>query len=113
MHELSIAQNIIEIVTNTFAKSNAQQINEIELEIGEFSGVELDALEFALETSLESTQFKNAEFFITTRQGRGNCNNCKSEFEMKTLYDTCPDCNSFDIDIVQGQELRVKSINVD
>lgn len=113
MHELSIALNIIDIVTDTFAKSNAQQINDIELEIGEFSGVELDALEFALETSIESTQFNNAKFIITTPQGKGKCNNCKNEFEMKTLYDTCPKCKSFGIDILQGQELRVKSINVD
>lgn len=113
MHELSIALNIIDIVKDTFAKSNANQVNDIELEIGKFSGVELDALEFALETSIASTQFKNTKFIITTPQGKGKCNNCKNEFKMKTLYDTCPKCNSFDIDIVQGQELRVKSINVD
>lgn len=112
MHELSIALNIIDIVMDTFAKTNAKQVNDVELEIGKFAGVEIDALEFALETSIDSTQLKSAKFIKTTTKGIGICNDCKKEIELETLYDNCPYCRGFNIDIIQGQELRVKSINV-
>ncbi len=113
MHELSIALNIIDIVNDTFAKAKAERVNDIELEIGKFSGIELNALEFALQTSMTDIHLKNAKVEIITLDGKGICKNCKNEFIMKTLYDECPVCKSFDVDIIEGQELKVKSINVD
>lgn len=113
MHELSIALNIIDIVNDNFAKAGAARVNDIELEIGKFSGIEIDALEFALQTSMTNTHLKDAKVEIITLDGKGICRDCKNEFTMTTLYDECPICKSFDIDIKEGQELRVKSINVD
>ncbi len=113
MHELSIAQNIIEIVNDTFTKAKAKTVNEIEIEIGKFSGVELDALEFALETSMEQTHLENAKVDIISVEGKGSCKNCGNNFVLKSLYDDCPECGSAAIEILSGKELRVKSINVD
>lgn len=113
MHELSIAQNIIEIVNDTFTKAKAKKVNGIEIEIGNFSGVELDALEFALEISLKETQFENADVDIISVEGKGRCKNCNNEFVLKSLYNDCPECKSAAIEVLSGKELRVKSINVD
>ena len=113
MHELSIALNIIEIVNETFAKTDAKKVNDIELEIGKFSGVELNALEFALETSMEQTHLKEAKVDIISVEGKGKCRNCSKLFLLRSLYDDCPGCGSSSVDLISGRELKVKSINVD
>ena len=48
MHELSIAMNILEIAEENAKKLNAKIVHEIEIDIGELSGIDFDALEFAL-----------------------------------------------------------------
>ena len=113
MHELSIALNIIDIVDRTFIDSKAEKVNDIELEIGKFSGIEIDALQFALETSVQNTHLENAKIDIQLIDGKGNCTKCSNDFIMNTLYDDCPRCRSNEIKIIEGQELKVKSINVD
>lgn len=113
MHELSVAQNILDIVSDTAHQNNVSKITGIELEIGKFSGIEIDALTFALETLMQNNQFENAELKIDLIKGRGHCNECNNDFEMESMYASCTNCKSFSVDITGGQELRVKSINVD
>ena len=113
MHELSIAQNILEIVRETADKNNAKTISGIELEIGKFSGVEIDALEFTLQTLMENLELQNTTVTIDNITGMGHCNDCGNDFEMMNMYVGCDACKSNSINITAGQELRVKSINVD
>ena len=44
MHELSIALSIINLATKEAEKSNAARVSELELEIGEMAGVNIEAL---------------------------------------------------------------------
>ena len=60
MHELSIAMNVIEIADEYAAKANATVVKEIEIEVGELSGVVLDALEFAMEVAVKNTILEQA-----------------------------------------------------
>ncbi len=113
MHELSIAQNILSIVDNTASQNNASIVNSIELEIGTFSGVEIDALEFALETLMQNSKLRDTQLTIDIIQGKGLCNECGNDFEMASMYAGCGNCSSNSVSILQGQELRVKAINVD
>ena len=48
MHELSIAQNIVEISEDQVKKHKATGVDKIILQIGELAGIELDALDFAI-----------------------------------------------------------------
>lgn len=113
MHELSIAQNILGIVNDTARQNNASVIKSIELEIGKFSGVEIDALNFALETLMQNTDLVSTEVIINDIVGEGQCKDCGSSFEMASMYVGCSNCKSNSVTIIAGQELRVKSINID
>jgi hydrogenase nickel incorporation protein HypA/HybF len=55
MHELSIAMNIIDIANEQAKINNLSAIDEIEIEVGELSGVETDALKFAMEVVTRDT----------------------------------------------------------
>ena len=113
MHEFSIALSIIEMVTQRAEAADAKAVNEIEIEVGELSGVVLDAMEFAMESAIKGTMAAKATVVFHFIRGRGKCHGCAEEFDLQNVFDPCPFCGAFNPEIVQGKELRVKAINVD
>ena len=113
MHEMSIVVNIVDIAENEARKAGAKTISELELDIGTVSGIELDALNFAFESIKPKTMLKNAEIKINTIPAKSKCEDCFSEFETDAVYALCPECNSYKTKIIQGKEMKVKSILVD
>jgi len=110
MHELSIVMSIIEIAQQQAAKENASVIDEIELDIGVLSGIEIDALDFAWQQSIKYTMLEQAVKKINRVEGKAKCMDCNAEFAIEHYYDACPVCGEHLLEILQGKELRVKSM---
>jgi hydrogenase nickel incorporation protein HypA/HybF len=113
MHEFSIAVSMVDIALEYAEKSNASKVNEIELEIGELSGVVYDAMEFAMESAIKGTLLEGAKINIVAPPGVGKCNSCNKEFRLVNIYDACPYCGAYNPKVINGKELRVKSLNID
>ncbi|HEX3024531.1 MAG TPA: hydrogenase maturation nickel metallochaperone HypA [Chitinophagaceae bacterium] len=112
MHELSIVMSIIDIAQKESSKANALIVDEIEIDIGDFSTIEMDAFEFAWQQAVKETVLENAVKKINRIKGKAKCINCDAVFETENLYDACPVCKEHSIDIIEGKELRVKSLIV-
>ncbi len=113
MHEFSLSLNIIDIATEYAIRENAVEVREVEIEVGELSGVVREALEFALESAVKGTLLENAECHIKIIKGKVRCNQCHFEFETDNLYAECPECHSYTFEILEGKELRVASIVIE
>ena len=113
MHELSIAEQIVDIANDHAAREGIVAVREIELEIGTLSGIEIDALTFALDVVTKNTVLHAAKVTIITVQAKARCEACGGEFPLEDFYSPCPDCGAFQSETVQGMELRVKSLIVD
>jgi hydrogenase nickel incorporation protein HypA/HybF len=112
MHELSIVMSIVDIAEQQAKKANAVAIEEIELDIGELSGIEPQAFDFAWQQAIKDTVLNNAERVINKIAGEGLCMECDARFPVHQLYDACPVCGEHFIAIQKGKELRVKSLVV-
>jgi len=112
MHELTIAGNIIEIVTSEAEKSGGSSVREVNLEIGLLAGIEYESLSFALEALKKGTIMDKASFVIEKPCGAGKCKNCGYEFTIESFLGSCASCGSQELDIISGSELRVKSIKI-
>src|SRR5207253_10710589 len=77
MHELSIAQSIVEVVEARAAEYNAVRVKGVRLKIGEASGVVTDSLTFCFEmlASLEPT-LAGAQLLIDIVPHRAHCHHC-------------------------------------
>jgi len=113
MHEMSLVVNIVEIAEKEALKAGAESISELELDIGEVSGVEIDALNFAFESIKQKTMLKNAFIKINNIEAKSLCEDCRCEFHSEAVYDLCPKCNSYKTTLIQGKEMKVKSITTD
>lgn len=112
MHELSVVMSIIDIAEKEFAKCNAVNIEEIELEIGELSAVDINAFDFAWQQAVKSTVLEHAHKKVDHIAGQGLCLDCKAVFPMQQLYEPCPVCGGHFVNIQKGKELRVRSLVV-
>ena len=110
MHELSLAYEVIELAKREVVKNKVTTIFEMEIEVGDLSGVEADAFQSALEMIAKSTLLENTLFHIKRQSAIGRCSTCDLEFEMRERMATCPTCSRFPSEISGGQEFRVTSI---
>ncbi len=112
MHELSIVMGIIDIARNELEKSKQERVESIELEIGSLSGVQIEALDFAWQMAVQSTVLEKAERKIIQIQAKARCISCGHIFETSSVFDSCPRCGELFSEIMEGKELRVKSLTV-
>lgn len=113
MHEFSIAVDIVDIATSSARKEAATVVKEIEIEIGQLSGVVMEALEFSLEAAVKGTILEDARRKLIIVPGRARCTQCSTEYDTDTLFKTCPRCQACAPDVIHGRELRVKSLIIE
>lgn len=112
MHELSIVMSILDIAEKEAARAGAMEIEEIELDIGTLSTVDMDAFDFAWQQGVKDTLLADARTTINRIEGLARCMDCAVEFPVKEIFDPCPACGGHLLEILRGKELRVKSLVV-
>jgi len=110
MHELSIAMNIVEIVEEHSGGPDGRSISAVELDIGDNSGVVIEALQFALEEAIKSSVMANAEIRINSIPAICKCLSCKHEFVPDDIITPCPECGHVYADVIQGKEMKIRKI---
>ncbi|MBN2208460.1 MAG: hydrogenase maturation nickel metallochaperone HypA [Candidatus Coatesbacteria bacterium] len=113
MHEARVAADILETVERVAADNFATRITSIRLQIGEFTCVQPDALQFCLEALSEGTIAQDAALSITRIKTTAVCGECHSEFSVHEIEFRCPMCASTNIELLSGRELFIESIEVD
>jgi len=113
MHEMSIAQGMIEIIREEMEKCDSSVLKSVRLRIGKMSAIVPDSLAFCFELITEGTDLEGAELFMDIIPLAGLCNECKMEFEIEDYSFECPHCNSTRIKTVSGRELDIVEIVVE
>jgi hydrogenase nickel incorporation protein HypA/HybF len=113
MHEFSIAVDIVDIATSSARKEAATEVKEIEVEIGQLSGVIMEALEFSLEAAVKGTILEKARRNLIIVPGKARCTQCMTEYDTDSLFKPCPKCGTCAPEVIQGRELRVKSLIIE
>lgn len=112
MHELSIALNIVEIIQQEAVVHKANSILELEIEIGELAGVDIECLRFTMDSVIRNTILENCEIKYNTIHGLCKCIACNHEYDASTLFSCCPQCGSYASKNISGTELRIKSFTL-
>jgi hydrogenase nickel incorporation protein HypA/HybF len=113
MHEMSIAMSIIDLATEQAQKVNAKKIVEVELDIGTISGIEIHALNFAMEVAVKDTLLEKARIKINRIEAVSECMECHEKFSSDRYLSQCPKCNALNTKILKGREMQVKSLLVE
>ena len=113
MHEMSIAQSLIEIIQDEMEKHGASVLRSVRLHIGQMSAVVPEALSFCFQVITEGTALEGARLDMEVIPLKGSCRKCGSEFEIKDYAFVCPICAGTEIDSIAGQDLSIVELEVD
>ncbi len=112
MHELSLLENVREILESHALSQNFSKVTQVTLEIGKLSCVEPDALRFGFDVVMKDSLADGAELIISELNGLGVCRQCGQHCVIETLYDPCNWCGSSKVDVVQGLDMKIKDLMV-
>lgn len=108
MHELAVTQGVVDTVT---ARTGDARVTTVRLEIGRLSGVMTDAVRFCFDVVAAGTPLEGASLEIEEPTGRAVCRTCGGSFGTDDLILLCP-CGSADVEIVDGDQLRITTVEV-
>ena len=112
MHEYPITKRIIEIAQEFALKNNAEEVKQINLVVGDYSGYVASSIELYFGIIAEESICKNATLHIERIIPKLKCNDCGKLFVRKPFSFECPDCNGQGSPTDIGQEFYIKSIEV-
>jgi hydrogenase nickel insertion protein HypA len=104
---------VFEIIDKTLTQHQAKKVLMVKLKVGELTNAEPDALEMAFEAYSKDTLCEGAELIVERVPVRGRCRNCQHEFSVKTMFFLCPNCKNVNIEVIQGDELLLESLEVE
>lgn len=113
MHELSLAEDMIQLVEETARRENAKRVKTVVLEIGRLSAVEPEALRFAFDVVKSGGAAADAVLKIIDVPGEGICGACNQTAAMEENYAACPTCGSYDMRPTTGTRMWVKEIEIE
>jgi hydrogenase nickel incorporation protein HypA/HybF len=109
MHELSIAESVVEIVSRHAA---GRRVERVELRIGHLRQVVPSALEFAFELLASGTCIEGAQLQIEDVPATGRCRACEVETTMRDFPLQCSGCGGLDLELLAGEELMVDALEL-
>lgn len=111
MHEMGLAQNILDIVVRTAEQNDVDKVVRINVRAGQLRGIVPEQLQFCFGfVARESTVVDGAELVIETVPIKGRCKKCDHRFAVEEYRFVCPECGHEDIDVLEGMELLVSNI---
>ncbi len=113
MHEISIAESIVQIAEAKAREQNARAIQVIKLRLGTFTTIVPEALQFAFEICRDGTLSRDARLDIEIVPMVVRCVVCEASTQPAGgVCLICEQCG-FPLEIVSGEELQIEYIEVD
>lgn len=112
MHELAIAQNILEIVRQSVPEEQVSDVKWIRIRVGQLSGVIPDSLNFCFSAIVGETNMRRAGLDIEQVPTVSRCKDCGHQFQIEDMAFVCPACKSADLKLISGRELQVVEIEL-
>ena len=113
MHELSIAQGVLDIVRQYVPENEAGSIRSIRVRVGRLSGIVPESLDFSFEAIVAGTPWQSAKLRIEHVPAVSQCRSCRADFRIEELAFRCPTCGSTDLGLISGRDLQVVEIEVE
>ena len=112
MHEMSLAEGVLQLIEDAAREQEFERVTTVWLEIGQLSGVEVEAMKFCFDAVMRDSIADGATLEIVATPGTGWCMQCSMSVPMSEVFGECPQCGSHQMQVTGGTEMRVKELEV-
>jgi hydrogenase nickel incorporation protein HypA/HybF len=109
MHEMTIAQSLLEAISAEVEKQNAKPVSAT-ITCGAFSGVNNEALCFAFEAISKDTDCVGLKLYIEQKPIQARCKKCGSVFALDLHKPNCPNCRGDDFELLPDAPLLLEEM---
>ena len=113
MHEFSLAQGLVEQITELLVREGAKKVTRVEVSIGAMSGVMKDPFEFCFPEAARNTCLDSCKLVINEVPLKVSCMDCGAESLPENFDIRCTLCKCQNVKIIEGKDFLLKSIEVD
>ena len=110
---MSLAEGVLQLIEEAGKHEGFQRVTGVWLEIGRLAAVETEALRFCFDAVTRGSIAEGAKLEILDLPGLGWCMKCGETVPMIESLGPCPQCDSHQIQITGGTEMRVKELEVE
>ncbi len=110
MHEMSIAEAVLEQVLGVARDNNLLRVTQVRLRVGDLRMVVGVALLAAWEALRDGTIAAGASLEIASVPARARCRRCGREYHPEWPIFLCPACNQASAEVLAGEELVLEEI---
>ncbi len=113
MHELALANQIVDIVVQAGKDYGAEKILSASVVVGRLMAVEVDNLQFALNALKDQfSATSTTDFIITEEPVQVVCGKCGSTTQLEDWVFVCAVCGANDVKVVAGDSMMVLDIDI-
>ncbi|MEM0953717.1 MAG: hydrogenase maturation nickel metallochaperone HypA [Pseudomonadota bacterium] len=112
MHEMALCQSMVELINDQQRELGFDHVTRVIVEVGALGHVDPHALEFAFEVGAKGSVAENATLEIRETPGKGWCMACSETVSIARRGEPCPSCDSYQLIVEQGEELKLKELEV-
>jgi hydrogenase nickel incorporation protein HypA/HybF len=113
LHELGIAEEILDIALAEAGRHQATKITTIYLRVGVIRAVEPEHLKFIFDHLAHDTLADGATLSIEEMPVRVECASCGEATETGSFAWECPKCKGYEISVKGGDVLDIVSIDLE
>jgi hydrogenase nickel incorporation protein HypA/HybF len=111
MHELSIAQNLVELAIEAAEHTGMKRVQALYLKLGVLSGVVKEALEFSFDVVIQGTPLEGAKLIIEDVPVKVFCPACQEAHVLpEPFLMRCPACGTRTSQVLEGREMELFSL---
>lgn len=113
MHELSVTEGLIQIVTDEVKNKNLPRVTGITLVIGDLTSIIDDSVQFYFDIMTKGTTLEGAVLFFKRIAPEFSCTACGRLSGGRCAGSVCPACGGKEFAVSKGQEFFIESIEVE
>jgi hydrogenase nickel incorporation protein HypA/HybF len=113
MHEMSLAQALVDQVIELAGKDGCQKILSVDVSIGALSGVMRESLEFCFPVVARGTPLERALLNVTEIPLTAECAECGRISNPEPFDMECCHCGSMNLMITKGRDFKLISFEVE
>ena len=112
MHEVALCNSLVGLIQDQQRQRGFRRVNRVIVEVGVLGHVDPHALDFAFDVESKDSPAEGAVLEIREIEGRAWCMDCSTLVTILKRGDPCPGCGGFAMIVEQGDELRLKELEV-
>lgn len=107
---MSLVSQVFEVLADIARENGLSRIQRVTLQIGNLRQVVPEMFQFAFDSAKHETAAAGSELVMEFLPVKIECPQCGINQTEETTLIACPSCGRGDVEVVQGKELLIKTI---